>query len=206
MFGQRGSILARRALVVGAAGVTAVLLGAGVASADVSIDKTINFNGDFPIIGNLDPIQTETIATAPSPVTVGTQSADFPVTVKVDAPSLATSGLETVNAATVQGTATIVMDFTDSAGQVHNETVNLTIPSTPTPADGSDLTFVATGTANIPAIANAGAVTAAVDQNGNSTTLDPKQSDGTDTVLGTFTVTLNMDSGQDPTLGTIQAQ
>lgn len=206
MFDHRGSKLARRALVIGAAGATALLLGVGVASADVSVDKTIDFNGDFPIIGNLDPIAATTIATLPSPVTVGTASASFPVTVNIDAPSLATTGLEAIGAATVQGTATVVVDFTDSTGAVTQETLTLTIPSTPTPADGSDLDFTATGTGTVPAIANAGAVTVSVDQNGNSTTLDPKQSDGTDTALGTFTVDLNVDSGQDTTLGTIQAQ
>jgi hypothetical protein len=203
-------ISARRAIVIGAIGVVAGLLGSGVAAADVAVDNSLNWNGNFPIIGNLDPILTETTTSLPSPVTVGTVSPAFSVSVKVDAPPLATTGLDDVSAATVQGTADVTATATDSTGKTYPIDVPLTIPSTPTPAAGSDLVFTATGTGQIPAIANAGAVTIAV--TAASTTLDPKDANGNDTVLGTFTVTLALDSTgptanptNNTTLGTIQA-
>jgi hypothetical protein len=209
MSGRRSSTIARRVLVIGAAALTAGLLGAGMASASVSVNQQLNWNGTFPIIGNLDPILTTTTTTLPSPVTHGVQSASFPVSVAVDAPPLATTGLEDVGAATLQGTAAVTVTATDSAGKQYTEQINLTIPSTPTPADGSDLTFTATGTATIPAITNTGSL--AVSVSGASTTLDPKDANGNDTVLGTFTVALSLDAtgpSSNPTnntaLGTIQ--
>lgn len=189
---HRYSTVVRRVLVPFAALAVALLFGSGVASADVSVDQQLYWNGNFPIIGNLDPILTTTTTTLPSPVSHGVPSATFPVSVAVDAPSLATTGLEAVGAATVEGTAAVVVSGTDSAGQTYAETINLTIPPTPTPADGADLTFTATGTADIPAIANTG--TGVINVTAASTTLDPKDANGNDTALGTFTVQLNLDS------------
>ncbi len=211
MFGVRSATLARRGLILAAAGVVAGMLGSGMAAADVPVDNFLNWNGDFPIIGNLDPITTETVTTLPSPVTVGQASAPFAVTVNVTAPPLATTGLEEVGAASLQGTADVTVSGTDAAGNTVTQDVQLTIPSTPTPPDGSPLTFTATGTSTIPAIADAGTATISVVS--ASTTLDPKDASGNDTVLGTFNVPLTLDSSgpsQNPTntttLGTIVAQ
>jgi hypothetical protein len=211
MFGARSSTIARRGLVLAAATAVVGILGSGIAAADVPVNNYLNWNGVFPIIGKLDPITTQTVATLPSPVTVGVQSANFPVSVTVTAPALAGTGLRDVQAATLLGTASVTVSGTDSAGQVYTETVPLTIPSTPTPAAGQPLTFTATGFAFIPAIAHAGSGTLSV--TGASTTLDPKKADGTDTVLKTFTVKLNLDATgpsqnptNNPTLGTIVAQ
>jgi hypothetical protein len=198
--------------VIGAAGVVAGLLGAGIASADVGVDQFLNWNGNFPIIGTLDPITTETVASIPSPVTVGQASASFAVSVKIDAPPLATTGLETVGAASTSGTADVTVQSTDSAGLTTTENVHLIIPATPTPASGSDFVVTATGTATIPAIATAGNVTLTV-LSPASTTLTPVDASGNPTALGTFTVTLNQDTTgptqnptNNPTLGTIVAQ
>jgi hypothetical protein len=187
------------------------MLGSGIAAADVPVDNFLAWNGNFPIIGNLDPITTETVTTLPSPVTVGQASAPFSVTVNVTAPALATTGLEEIGAASLQGTADVTVSGTDAAGNTVTQDVQLTIPSTPTPADGSPLTFSATGTTTIPAVADAGNVTISVTS--ASTTLDPKDASGNDTVLGTFNVPLTLDSAgpsQNPTnntaLGTIVAQ
>jgi hypothetical protein len=199
----RTSKIVTRSVVVAAAATVAAMLGAGIAAADVAVDNTLYWNGDFPIIGNLDPISTETVTSLPSPVTHGVESSSFPVSVTVDAPSLATTGLEDVGAASVEGTATVVV-VADGVSQ----TVNLTIPSTPTPADGDDLVFTATGTATISALPGAGSFPVTVQS--ASTTLDPKDSDGNDTILGTFAVDLSRDSSgpssnptNNPTLGTI---
>jgi hypothetical protein len=212
MLGHRTRIVASRALVIGAAGVVAGLLGTGIASASVAVNQSLNWSGNFPIIGTLDPITTTTTATIPSPVTVGTASADFAVSVRIDAPPLATTGLETVGAATVSGSAAVTVKATDSAGVSQNETINLSIPSTPTPQPGSDLVFTATGRANVPAIAHAGNVSLTV-VSPATTTLTPEDSGGNPTILGTFTVTLTQDSTgpasnptNDPSLGTIVAQ
>ncbi|HEX4221193.1 MAG TPA: DUF6801 domain-containing protein [Pseudonocardiaceae bacterium] len=211
MFGARSSTIARRGLVLAAATAVACMLGSGIAAADVPVNNYLNWNGVFPIIGKLDPITTQTVTTLPSPVKVGVQSANFPVSITVTAPALAGTGLRDVQAATLQGTASVTVSGTDSAGQVYTETVPLTIPSTPTPAAGQALTFNANGSAFIPAIAHAGSGTMKV--TAASTTLDPKKADGTDTVLKTFTVKLNLDATgpsqnptNNPTLGTIVAQ
>jgi len=186
------------------------LLGSGIASASVPVDNFLNWHGTFPIIGNLDPITTETVTTLPSPVAVGVQSAAFPVSVTVTAPALAGTGLRDVQAATLQGTASVTVSGTDSAGQNYTENVTLTIPSTATPTSGP-LVFTATGTAYIPAIAHAGS--APISVSAASTTLDPKKADGSNTVLGTFSVTLTKDTTgptqnptNNPVLGTVTAQ
>jgi hypothetical protein len=202
----RTSKIATRSLVVVAAATVAGMLGAGMAAADVAVDNSLYWNGDFPIIGNLDPISTETVTSLPSPVSQNVESASFPVSVTVDAPSLATTGLEVVGAATIEGTATVVVTA-DGVSQ----TVNLTIPSTPTPDDGNDLVLTATGTTTIPGLPDVGSFPVSVQS--ASTTLDPKDSDGNDTVLGTFSVDLNLDASgppsnptNDTTLGTIVVQ
>ena len=211
MFGTRSSTIARRGMILAVAGTVAGLLGSGIAAADVPVDNFLNWSGVFPIIGKLDPITTETVTSLPSPVTVGQQSANFPVSVKVTAPALAGTGLRDVQAATLQGTASVTVSGTDSAGQTYSEVVSLTIPSTATPAAGQPLTFTATGTAFIPAIAHAGSGSISV--SAASTKLDPKKADGSDTVLKTFTVNLTKDATgpsqnptNNPTLGTIVAQ
>ncbi|HEX3591437.1 MAG TPA: DUF6801 domain-containing protein [Pseudonocardiaceae bacterium] len=198
--------------MMGVVGAVAALLGTGIASAAVPVDQFLNWNGNFPIIGNLDPITTETVTSLPSPVTVGTASANFPVSVKIDAPPLATTGLETVGAASTSGSAQVTVRCTDSAGATTTETINLTIPATATPPNGSDFVVTATGSANIPPIANAGNVTCTV-LTPASTTLSPVDANGNPTILGTFTVTLNQDATgpsqnptNNPTLGTIVAQ
>jgi hypothetical protein len=195
-----------RSLIVGAAVAVAGLLGAGIASASVPVDNFLNWSGNFPIIGNLSPITTETVTTLPSPVTHGVQSANFPVSVKVTAPALAGQGLSIVGAATVQGTASVGVSLTVGS-TTYPETVSLTIPSTPTPASGQPLVFTATGSAFIPAAAAGSGV---VKVTSASTTLTPKTASGGTTVLGTFTVTLSLNStgpSQNPTnnttLGTI---
>ena len=212
MLGHRTRIVARRGLVIGAAGVVASLLGAGIASADVGVDQFLNWSGNFPIIGTLDPISTETVVSLPSPVTVGQTSVSFAVSVKIDAPPLATTGLETVGAAATSGTADVTVQGTDSAGKTTTQDIQLTIPPTPTPADGSDFVVTATGTATIPAVSAAGNVTLTV-LSPASTTLTPVDASGNPTVLGTFTVSLTQDAtgptqnpNNNPTLGTIVAQ
>src|SRR5262249_28592165 len=107
MLGHRTRIVASRALVIGAAEVVARVLGSGIASASVAVNQRMNGRGNFPIIGKLDPVTTTTTATLPSPVTHGVASANFPVSVKIDAPALATTGLETVGAAKTSGTAKV---------------------------------------------------------------------------------------------------
>ena len=202
------SRLAARAVAIAAAGVVAGLLGSGIAAAGVPVNNYLNWNGNFPIIGNHDPITTHTTTNLPSPDKVNTKSASFPVTVVVTAPALATTGLEEIGAATVQGSAKVTVALTDSAGTTQSQTITLTIPSTKTPPDGSPLTFTATGSTTIPAVAHTGNATIKV--TAASTTLDPKDAGGNDTILGTFTVTLALDKtgpSQNPTnnttLGTI---
>jgi hypothetical protein len=204
MSGPRSTLFASRALVVGALGVISAVLGAGVAVADVPVNTTLTWTGVFPIIGTLQPISTQIVATLPSPITAGAPgTANF--TVNADAPALATTGLEDVGAATVQGTADAWLYLTDPNGTVAVVDALLTIPSTPTPPDGSDLTFSASGVVHFPGPFDTGTATVAIDPNHVTTTLDPKDANGNDTVLGTFTVPLTLSPAtQNTTLGQVQ--
>jgi hypothetical protein len=199
-------IIGRRVAAITAVGVIAGLLGSGIAAADVPVDKTLTWNGVFPIIGKLDPITTEIVTTLPSPIVAGTPgSASF--SVNITAGPLAGTGLRDVQAATVQGTADAWIYLTDPNGTKTVVDAALTIPSTPTPAAGQPLTFTATGTVRFPGAFDTGTATVAIDPDHVTTTLDPKKADGSDTVLHTFTVKLNLDATtppQDPTLGQVQ--
>ncbi|AHH99750.1 hypothetical protein GCM10010174_16730 [Kutzneria viridogrisea] len=201
----RATALARRATAVATVGLVAGLLGAGIAAADTPVAKDLSFKGDFPVIGTLTPIKAHITTSLPSPVVVGKSSKLFPASVDIDAPPDATTGLNLIGAASVEGTAKLTALITDSAGKKYSAKIQLTIPKTPTPADGQDLKFTATGQAIIPVISNTGAAVASVDLTSVSTTLTPKDAKGEPTALGTFTVDLTPDpAGQDPTLGTIQ--
>ncbi len=209
MLGHRTRIVASRALMIGAAGVVAGLLGSGIANASLAVNQQLNWSGNFPIIGTLSPITTTTTATVPSPVTHGVASANFAVAVKISAPTLAVTGLRTVGAANVSGTASVNVQVTDSAGVSQTENIALTIPSTPTPPAGQPLVLNSTGTAHVPAIAHTGNATLKV-LSPASTTLTPHTSTGGVTALGTFTVTLTLNSTgppanptNNPSLGTI---
>lgn len=206
MFGPRSSTYRRRVATIAALGVIPTLLLSGTAFADVAVDKTLTWNGNFPIIGNLDPITTEIVTSLPSPLTAGTPGSTT-FTVNIDAPPLATTGLQEIGAATVQGTADAWVFVTDPNGTKFVVDAALTVPSTPTPPDGQDLKFTATGAVRFPGAFDAGTATVAIDTDHVTTTLDPKQADGSDTVLGTFTVALALDATtppQDPTLGQVQ--
>ena len=206
MTGPQSTIIGRRVATITALGVIATLLCNGIASADVPVDKKLTWSGTFPIIGKLDPITTEIVTTLPSPIVAGTPgSATF--TVNVDAPPLATTGLHDIQAATVQGSADAWIFLTDPNGTKTVVDAALTVPPTPTPAAGQDLTFTATGTLRFAGAFDTGTATVAIDPAHVTTTLDPKKADGSDTILKTFTVTLNLDSTtppQDPTLGQVQ--
>ena len=206
MFGPRSSTYSRRVAAITALGVISALLLSGTAFADVPVDKTLTWNGNFPIIGNLDPITTEIVTTLPSPLTSGSPGSTA-FSVHIDAPPLATTGLEEIGAATVQGTADAWIFVTDPNGTKYVVDAALTIPPTPTPADGQDLVFTASGTVRFPGAFDTGTATVAIDPDHVTTTLDPKQADGSDTVLGTFNVQLALDATnppQDPMLGQVQ--
>jgi hypothetical protein len=206
MIGLKSAKFGRKAVAITAVGVITSLLCGGIAAADVPVDKTLNWSGVFPIIGKLDPITTEIVTTLPSPITAGTPGS-APFTVNIDAPPLAGTGLRDVQAATLQGTADAWIYLTDPNGTQTVVDAQLTIPSTPTPAAGQDLKVTATGTVRFPGAFDTGTATVAIDTAHVTTTLDPKKADGSDTVLHTFTVTLNLDSTtppQDPTLGQVE--
>jgi hypothetical protein len=208
MTGHQSVKYGRKAAAVTALGVITSLLCSGIAAADVPVDKNLTWNGIFPIIGKLDPITTEIVTTLPSPIVAGTPgSASF--TVNIDAPPLAGTGLRDIQAATVQGSADAWIYLTDPNGTKTVVDAQLTIPSTPTPALGQDLKFAATGTVRFPGAFDTGTATVAIDPGHVTTTLDPKKADGSDTVLHTFVVTLNLDSTtppQDPTLGQVDIE
>jgi hypothetical protein len=204
--GDKSMSIGRRVVAATAVGVVTSLLCSGIAAADVPVDKTLTWNGVFPIIGKLDPITTEIVTTLPSPIVAGTPgSASF--TVDITAPPLAGNGLRAVAATTLQGSADAWIYLTDPNGTKTVVDAQLTIPSTPTPAAGQPLAVAATGTVRFPGAFDTGTATVAIDTDHVTTTLDPKKADGSDTVLKTFTVKLTLDATtppQDPTLGQVQ--
>lgn len=205
--------MALRLGVVGvtAAGAIAILLGPGTAAASESVSYT-NWNGIFPVLGRVDPINSASSASLPPTVQVGKQSASFPISVQVTAPAVVSTGLLDLGAATITGSAEVSVTATDSTGKTYSGDVLVSVPSAPVPSSGGDpLTATATGSAYIPAISNPGVVT--IKTNLASVTLDPKKADGSDTVVGTFTTKVIPDATgpsqnptNDTTLGTVIAQ
>lgn len=182
------------------------LLGGGIASADIAVTMDLTAKGTFPVIGELKPIKGHIVTTLPDPVTLG-QSVSVPFSMAVDAPPDAGSGMNLIGADTIQGTVDATIILTDSAGTSTTIKVSLVVPSTKTPAEGQDLTFTSAGTVPflVPTNAAKGPATVKIDPASISTTLDPKDSSGNDTALGTFNVPLTLDpAGQNTTLGTVQ--
>lgn len=180
------------------------VMGAGIASANVPVDKTLTFRGDFPVIGELKDIRGQIVTSLPSPVKVG-QSGTVPFTLNVDAPPDAGDGLNLIGAASLEGFVDADIVLTDSAGTVATVHVHLPVPSTPTPPPGERLKFTASGDVAFPAGHHAGAATVKLNPSTAATTLTPKDSAGNNTALGTFTVDLTLDPpDQDTTLGTVQ--
>ena len=195
-------MIASRLPVAGAVGVVATLLCSGVASADVSVDKTLTWSANWPNIGTVSPISTEVLGSMVSPVPLGTPE-NSDVTVNIDAPPSVTQALIDAGAATVAGSGDAWITVTDPNGTKANIDVPLSGPPVAVPSSGSDLTAQATGVAQFPGTFDTGTASAVLDADHVLITLTPKDAAGNP--LGAVTVRLVLDPAtQDTTLANVQ--
>lgn len=195
-------MIARRIAVLGSVGAVAMLLGSGVAAADVSVDKTFTWSANWPGIGTVSPISTEVLGSMVSPVPLGTPE-NSDVTVNIDAPPSVTKALIDAGAATVAGSGDAWITVTDPNGTKANIDVPLSGPSVAVPPAGSDLTAQATGVAQFPGTLDSGTASAVLDAGHVFITFTPKDASGNP--LGTITVQLTLDPAtQDTTLANVQ--
>ncbi|HJP73227.1 MAG TPA: hypothetical protein VJ914_03100 [Pseudonocardiaceae bacterium] len=198
---HRSVMIARRAAVLGAAGVVVTLLGTGVAAADVSVDKTFTWSANWPDIGTVSPISTEVVGSMVSPVPLGTPE-NSNVTVNIDAPPSVTQALINAGATSVAGNGDAWITVTDPNGTKANIDVPLTGPAIAVPAAGSDLKAQATGVAQFPGTLDSGTATAVLNAGHVFITLVPSNASGQ---LGAITVQLTLSpSSQDTTLASVQ--
>ncbi|HEX3785635.1 MAG TPA: DUF6801 domain-containing protein [Pseudonocardiaceae bacterium] len=202
MVAPRSSTTVRRVAVLTAVGAVATVLGSGIASADISVDKTFTWSANWPNIGTVSPISTEVLGSMVSPVPEGTPE-NSDVTVDIDAPPSVTKALIDAGATTVTGSGDAWITVTDPAGTKANIDVPLSGSPVAVPAAGSDLTAQAAGVAEFPGTFDTGTATAALDAGHVFVTLDPRNAAGTD--LGAITVGLSLaPDSQDTTLAQVQ--
>ncbi|MCR6483949.1 hypothetical protein M8542_14080 [Amycolatopsis sp. OK19-0408] len=178
------------ATAVALAGALAVVSAAPAAAAE----KTLTYKGGFPLIGD-QQVTVVVNADIPATATAGTP-VSVPFSLDVDAGQAAGDGLRLVGATKVSGTITSKVNVA-IAGQTVAIPIDLPIPETPVPAEGS-LKFTAQGQVDftVPAGTPAGEATSSVDAAATTHVV-------TDSSLGEFDVALALDPpDQDATLGT----
>ncbi|GAA2805743.1 DUF6801 domain-containing protein [Saccharopolyspora taberi] len=172
-----------------------MLFGAGVAGA---ADKTLTWKGDFPAIGE-QTVKTVVRTEIPQKASPG-QTLTVPFTLDVDAGEAAAQGLRLVGATKLSGTIHSSVTLTGSDGRTVPVAVELPIPETPVPPEGT-LTFSAKGSVEVtvPADAAPGQATSAADPNATTHV----ETDAPE--LGKFDVQLTLSPpDQDTVLGTTQ--
>jgi hypothetical protein len=178
-------------------GMAALLAGAvAVVSAGpaAAAEKTLTFKGGFPLIGD-QQVSVVVKADIPATATAGTP-VSVPFSLDVDAGQAAGDGLRLVGATKISGDIKSEVNVA-IGGQAVAIPVELPIPETPVPAEGT-LKFTARGQVDftIPAGTPAGDATSSVDPAATTHVV-------TDSSLGEFDVELALDPpDQDATLGT----
>jgi hypothetical protein len=177
-------------LAVLLAGAVAVLSAGPAAAAE----KTLTYRGAFPLIGD-QQVTVVVHADIPATATAGSP-VSVPFSLDVDAGQTAGDGLRLVGATKVSGSITSKVNVAIGDQSVAIP-VELAIPETPVPAEGS-LKFTAQGQVDftVPAGTPAGEATSSVDAAANTHVV-------TDSGLGEFDVALALDPpDQDAVLGT----
>lgn len=192
----------RKTLVVAAVGTTAMLLGSGIASADISIDKTLTWDAGYPGIGTVTGISTEVVATMVNPVPPATpESTAF--TIDIDIPSSVTNYLIGQGVTAVSGSGDVWITVTDPNGTKANVDASASGSSIPVPASGQDIKTTVTGTVQFPGIEDSGTASAAIYPPHVVITLTGTTASGG--TVGPTTIHPTLDpSTQDPTLGSVQ--
>ncbi|WP_410674400.1 DUF6801 domain-containing protein [Amycolatopsis sp. cmx-4-68] len=177
-------------LAVLLAGAVAVLSAGPAAAAE----KTLTYKGAFPLIGD-QTVSVVVKADIPATATAGSP-VSVPFSLDVDAGQTAGDGLRLVGATKVSGSITSKVNVA-LGGQSVVIPVELAIPETPVPAEGS-LKFTAQGQVDftVPAGTPAGEATSSVDAAANAHVV-------TGSGLGEFDVAMALDPpDQDAVLGT----
>lgn len=187
-------MLKSRRRVIGVAALLAAALAIVSAGPAAAAEKTLTYRGGFPLIGD----QTVTVvvkADIPAATTAGS-TISVPFSLDVDAGQAAGDGLRLVGATKLSGSIKSQVNVA-IGGQSVAIPVELPIPETPVPAEGS-LKFTAAGQVDftVPAGTPAGEATSSVDAAASTHVV-------TDSGLGEFDVALALDPPeQDATLGT----
>jgi Family of unknown function (DUF6801) len=191
------AVIAVAGLLAGAGTATAATTHQATAPKDsTAVDKTLAFTCPFPLIGN-QTLSIRIQATMSTPATVGGQLVTTDFTATATVPDSATLGLNLIGAATIEGSAQANVTLNEAGTPLDVAIPNLVIPSTPVPASGPFNT-VASGPVPTATINAAGTTTVTVA--GFSTTLTPKQKNGSPTALGTFTSSCTLNAGQNAQL------
>jgi hypothetical protein len=184
-------------LIVAGCVLAGLLLGTGVsAAAPTPVDKKLTFTCPFPLIG-LQKLDVEIKADFDVPTAVGGTFTTSDLSVSVTVPDKPARGLNLVDAATIEGTASAGVTLTNGSAKPLPLQIPLTVAKTAIPTTG---TFSPQATGSVPAVqlANAGQTSLVIGD--FSTRLTPKKTDGSFTGLGSFTSDCTLDAGQDPTL------
>ncbi|MFB9689858.1 DUF6801 domain-containing protein [Amycolatopsis plumensis] len=167
------------------------IVSAGPAAA---AEKSFTYRGGFPLIGD-QQVAVVVHADIPATATAGS-TISVPFSLDVDAGQTAGDGLRLVGATKLSGTIKSQVNVAIGSQSVAIP-VELPIPETPVPAEGS-LKFTALGQVDftVPAGTPAGEATSSVDSAATTHVV-------TDSALGEFDVALTLDPpDQDATLGT----
>ncbi|ANZ37228.1 hypothetical protein BBK82_15300 [Lentzea guizhouensis] len=191
-------IIARAAAVVLFAGTMSIAAAGTSQAADVTLD--ITYSCTFTLIGAQDQPSTVTATNMPDSATAGVPTAEGQTQVVSTVSESATSVLNWLGAATVEGTLSTTNTI-NNAGTVSSATATLTIPKTNVAPSG---TFNVTGTGVFPSLTLANPGTTTINLGNASLTLTPRHADGSTTFLGTFTSPCTVKAGQNTKLHEFQ--
>ncbi|SEF21308.1 hypothetical protein SAMN05421837_101808 [Amycolatopsis pretoriensis] len=179
---------------IGLAALLACAVAVVSAGPAAAAEKSLTYKGGFPLIGD-QQVTVVVKADIPATATAGTP-VSVPFSLDVDAGQAAGDGLRLVGATKVSGSIKSQVNVA-IGGQSVAIPIELPIPETPVPAEGS-LKFTAQGQVDftVPAGTPAGEATSSVDAAATTHVV-------TDSGLGEFDVALTLDPpDQDATLGT----
>ncbi|SDC46191.1 DUF6801 domain-containing protein [Actinokineospora iranica] len=192
--GKRLPYLAGGGVVAVVAALFALMFGVGSAAA---VDKELTYKGAFPLIGE-QTVSTVVHVDIPEKATAG-ETLSVPFSIDVDAGEATTQGLQLVGAKKLSGGIKASVTLTISDGQSVQVPVELPIPETAVPTEGT-LKFTAEGSVDftVPAGVPAGEATTKVDPEAVTHVV-------TDSSLGEFDVNLSLaPPEQDTVLGKTQ--
>ncbi|WP_177154408.1 DUF6801 domain-containing protein [Actinosynnema pretiosum] len=177
--------------------VGSALFAAGTGNA-ATASLTLVYNCPFPLIGEQDMSVRITVEDLPDEASAGEDLPPSRVTAVATVPDIATQGLSLVGAVTVEGTAK-ASTRVDNAGEIHDIEPALVVARTDVPVSG-EFDAIATGATPPVRLGAPGETTISVGD--FETTLTPRNAEGGETGLGTFTSPCTLKPGQNTVLHT----